>query len=288
MKEIENIQNYLQTLEEIKITIKTSQIKAHVFVNIELLILYWQIGKIVVNKQKQEGWGTKVVKRLSVDLQKEFLNMKGLSYTNIRYMQRFYKNYPDLLICHQPGGKLIKSEEVNYEIVTQIPWRHNIAILDKVRLQEQRLWYAQKTIENGWSRSVLEYHIKTKLYERQAVLEVKTHNFNSTLPAAQSDLAGQLLKDKYNFEFLAINQKDNESKLEQALIDDIVFFILELGIGVRHEAALKSCFLNRREPSMSLDESRDMNKELSRQCNKMLIAWGNIREIKAPLATTAG
>ena len=120
-----------------------------------MLILYWQIGRTIV--EKQEGWGTKITKKLSEDLVKAFPNMKGFSYTNIRYMQRFAEHYPDLLICQQPAGKLegkiFYSDYVN--VILDILWFHDMALLDKVKDQTQRFWYAKKTIENGWSRNVL-------------------------------------------------------------------------------------------------------------------------------------
>ena len=191
-QEIQNTKNYLQTLEDLKSFIKTAQIKAHLSVNKEMLVLYWQIGKIIINRQEKEGWGTKVTKRLSEDLQREFPNMKGLSYTNIRYMQRFAEAYPELeAICLQPIGKLESA-------FISITWSHNETLLDKLDDYEQRLWYAKQTIINGWSRNVLVHQINSDLYSRQAKNDKKINNFKLTLPIEQSDLAEEIIKDKYN------------------------------------------------------------------------------------------
>ncbi len=187
-QEIQNTKNYLQTLEDLKSFIKTSQIKAHLAVNKEMLVLYWQIGKIIINRQEKEGWGTKVTKRLSEDLQREFPNMKGLSYTNIRYMQRFAEVYHDLLICQQIAGKLENNEyfiKDSLSALVNIPWFHNMVLLDKVANQEHRLWYAKQTIINGWSRNVLVHQINSDLYSRQAKNDKKINNFKLTLPLEQ-------------------------------------------------------------------------------------------------------
>ena len=229
-----NTTNYLKTLEDIKQRVKTAQIKAHLSVNREMLILYWQIGKTILDKQKQEGWGTKITRKLSEDLRKEFSNIRGFSYTNLRYMQRFADTYPDLLICPQSVGKLEnKVFYSNYaNLILGIPWGHNREIIDRLETLEKRLWYAKKTIENGWSRNILSLQIKSNLYERQADKEIKTNNFQTTLPENNSDLANDIFKDEYNFDFIdAPNGKLKEARLEKALIDDIIKFLLELGKG---------------------------------------------------------
>ena len=231
-----NTTNYLKTLEDIKQRVKTAQIKAHLSVNKEMLILYWQIGNTILDRQEQEGWGTKITQKLSEDLKKEFPNMKGFSYTNLRYMQRFAKTYKNLLICHQAEGKLKNSSQIFYaqyaNIILGIPWRHNTEIIDKVKDKSKRLWYAKQTIKHGWSRSVLEYQIRVNLYDKQAIKEIKTNNFEITLPNQTSDLAREIFKDEYNLEFVENSQGDlKERQLENALIDDIIKFLTELGKG---------------------------------------------------------
>ncbi len=142
------------------------------------------------------------------------------------YMQRFADAYPDLLICHQLGGKL---EKHPLNVIINIPWRHNTELLDGVKDYNQRLWYAEETIKNGWSRNVLMHQIKSDLYKRQ-VASTKTHNFHLTLPSPQSDLAANLLKDEYNFDFLR-GRDFKEKELEDHLTENIVKFLLELGKG---------------------------------------------------------
>ena len=160
--------NYIQVLDQIKSNIKTAQIKASLSVNQEMLILYWNIGRLILDQQNKEKWGAGIVRALSKDLQVEFSSMKGLSYTNLRYMQRFAKTYPDLL-CQEPLGKLGHP-------ILNITWYHNLALLEKAKTNEQRLWYAKKTIENGWSRNVLAIQIEGQAYDRQALDQKKIHN----------------------------------------------------------------------------------------------------------------
>ncbi len=213
--------SYLQFINELKDQIKTARIKAHLAVNRELVLLYFRIGKSILEKQEEEGWGTKIVQRISHDLSIAFPEMTGLSHTNIRYMQRFAEFC--ISICPQPAGKL---EELP---LFGIPWGHNREIIDSIKDLEQRLWYAEQIIKNGWSRNVLMHQIKSDLYSRQATLN-KTHNFDLTLPNPQSDLATDLLKDEYNFKFLR-GSNFKEKELEDHLTDNIVKFLLELGKG---------------------------------------------------------
>lgn len=213
--------SYLQFINELKDQIKTSRVKAHLAVNRELVLLYFKIGKSILEKQKEEGWGTKITQRISHDLSTSFPEMTGLSYTNVRYMQRFAESC--ISICPQLVGKL---ENLPF---FDIPWGHNREIMDSIKELDQRLWYAGQTTQNGWSRNVLMYQIKSNLYSRQTTLN-KTHNFDLTLPNPQSDLATDLLKDEYNFEFLrGVDFKEKE--LEDHLTENIVKFLLELGKG---------------------------------------------------------
>ena len=204
-------ENWLRRLKE---RIRTAQVKAALAINQEMILLYWQIGRSILEQQQQEGWGTKVVERLAQDLRKEFPNIKGFSRSNLGYMKAFGEAYPDEAIVQRCVGK--------------IPWRHNLALIDKLKTQEQRLWYAEKTTENGWSRDVLVYQIESNLFQRQGGAIT---NFDRTLPQAQSDLANQLIKDPYSFEFLPVQEDAQERELEQSLVTHIRDFLMELGVG---------------------------------------------------------
>lgn len=202
---------FLQTLKE---RISSAQVRAALAVNRELVLLYWQLGCDILSRQQQQGWGAKVIDRLAKDLQKSFPEMKGFSRTNLLYMRAFAAAYPDEQFVQQAAG--------------QIPWFHNCTLLDKVKDPQARRWYIEQTIQNGWSRSILTHQIGVDLYHRQGVA---TTNFSKTLPAPQSDLAQQVLKDPYNFDFLSLGKEAQERDLEAALVDHIRDFLLELGVG---------------------------------------------------------
>ena len=206
-----------------------------------MLVLYFQIGRTIVKKQEKEEWGTKVIEKLAQDLRSEFPQMKGFSTRNLKYMRKFADNYPNLLltkgadeIVQQPVAQIENVHFINDKLgaFLNIPWGHNLIILEKVSDKEQRLWYARKTIENGWSRNILLLQIKSNLYQRQAIKEVKTNNFGITLPNQTSDLANDIFKDKYNFEFINNPpERLKERQLEKSLTDDIIKFLTELGKG---------------------------------------------------------
>ena len=206
--------NYDEFLHSLKERIRQSQVRAALAVNQELVLLYWQIGQDILQRQSQEGWGTKVIEKLAKDLKAAFPEMKGFSRTNLLYMRAFAKAYSD--------------EQIVQQLVGQIPWGHNVRILDAVKNYDERLWYIQQTIENGWSRAVLEYQIESKLYQRQGQAIT---NFDQALPQPQSDLAQQILKSPYNFDFLSLGKEAVERDLERALIAHMRDFLLELGVG---------------------------------------------------------
>ena len=208
-------QGYFSLLQDLKDSISTARIKAHLAVNREMIILYWNIGKKILERQTKEGWGTKVIENLSKDLRTDFPEMKGLSYQNISYMRQFVLEYDNDFTFLQQG-------------VGEIPWGHNIVIFSKIKEIDQRLWYVRKSIENGWSRNVLNIQIQTDLYTREGK---SLNNFALTLPAPQSDLARQIIKDPYNFEFLNIQGRVAEYELESSLVGNIKDFLLELGSG---------------------------------------------------------
>ncbi|MGI0494317.1 PDDEXK nuclease domain-containing protein [Alkalinema pantanalense CENA528] len=205
---------YEQTLLDLKRRIRSAQVRAALAVNQELLLLYWQIGKTILEQQQREGWGTKVIDRLARDLKQEFPSLGGLSSRNLKYMRAFADAYPD--------------SEFVQRCVAQIPWRHNLVLLDKLKRPEERVWYAQQALENGWSRDVLALQVESDLYRRQGNAVT---NFDRTLPQPQSDLAQQLIKDPYHLEFLTLGKDAQERDLETALITHIRDFLLELGVG---------------------------------------------------------
>lgn len=206
--------NYAAILQSLKSRIRTAQLKAALAVNRELVLLYWNMGQDILARQKAEGWGSKVIDRLAKDLQEEFPGVKGFSSRNLKYMRTFAQAYPD--------------EQIVQEVLAQITWYHNIALLDKLKDPQQRLWYAQQAAIYGWSRDVLAIQIETGLFQRQGGAIT---NFERTLPPEQSDLSHQLLKDPYNFEFLTISKDAQERDLERALVDRIRDFLLEMGVG---------------------------------------------------------
>jgi len=206
--------SYIAFLDDLKTRIRSAQVKAALAVNRELILLYWQIGQEILSRQQAEGWGSKVIQRLAQDLKREFPDIKGFSRTNLLYMRAFAEAWPDEQNVHQLGG--------------QIPWRHNCVILDKVKDAQERQWYIQQTIEHGWSRSILTAQIESGLYQREGGAVT---NFEYTLPPPQSELAHQIVKDPYNFDFLTI-AKDAETKdLKRALVAHMRDFLLELGVG---------------------------------------------------------
>lgn len=206
--------DYASFLRNLKERIRQDRLRVVLASNATLIILYWDIGREILKKQANEGWGAKVIDRLSADLGKTFSDMKGFSPRNLKYMRAFAEAWPDKSIVQR--------------VIAQIPWRSNLALLDKLKKTEERLWYAGKTLEYGWSQPVLIHQIELRLYERQGKL---VNNFQKVLPPADSDLARQAFKDPYVFDFLGTAAAFHEKEIEQALIDHIQRFLLELGQG---------------------------------------------------------
>lgn len=206
--------NYNRFLADLKRRIATSQVRAALALNAELVLLYWRIGRDILQEQEQHGWGAKVIERLSGDLRAAFPEMKGFSPRNLKYMRQMAQAYPD--------------EPFVQQVVAQIPWGHNVRILDAVADPSAREWYMRHTVEHGWSRAVLIHQIESRLHERQGKALT---NFERTLPAPQSDLARQILKDPYAFDFLTLEPDAHERHLERGLLDHIRQFLLELGVG---------------------------------------------------------
>ncbi len=222
-----SIQNqaYKNWLENLKVQIKSVQIKASLHVNKELILLYYDLGRQIVQKQTSSTWGTSVIEQLSKDLQQSFVDISGFSKSNLYAMRQFYLVFSNF---HQAGGNLDTLPLIIQNVCVNIPWRHLVVMMQKVKDNSAMTYYLHQTIENNWSRAVLEYQIETNLYARQGNAIT---NFKNTLPQPESDLAQALLKDSYNFEFLTLSSKVKELELEQKLIENITHFLLELGKG---------------------------------------------------------
>lgn len=207
-------EGYADWLVELKTRIHTAQQRATLAVNRELVLLYWQIGRDILARQTEQGWGAKVIERLAHDLRTAFPEMKGFSRANLMYMRAFAKAWPDAGIVQQPVG--------------QLPWGHNLVLLTQLKDPQQRLAYAQSAITHGWSRNMLNIHIETRLLERSGKAVT---NFETRLPKPQSDLARESLKDPYRLDFLGLGREAGEREIENALVKHVTEFLLELGAG---------------------------------------------------------
>ena len=219
--------SYAAVLEDIKKHIRTAQFRAASASSRELIELYWYIGRSIVERQKVEGWGRSIVERLASDLQKTFPGMAGFSPLNVWRMRAFYLAWTeDLQKLSQP----VTESEVKTlsRLVTEIPWGHNIVLVHRVKDPLARIWYGRMTVERGWSRDILVAQIESRLHDREGKALT---NFRATLPAPQSDLAQQALKDPYVFDFLTLGMDARERELEQGLLDHIQKFMLEMGVG---------------------------------------------------------
>ena len=208
-----NTQEYLSVIENIKSEITATQYRATVHVNTDMLLLYYDIG-CVINEHKL--WGNKFIDNLAADIRIAFPKSKGYSVRNLKYMAKFAETYSE--------------REFVQQVVAQIPWGHNIVLMDKVADMDERKWYIQKLAENGWSRNVLVHQIESRLYQRQ-VLADKITNFERRLPSPQSELAMQTMKDPYVFDFISFKEDMLERDIEQALVRDVTKLLLELGTG---------------------------------------------------------
>lgn len=207
-------ESYFSFIDDIKNEIRNQRIKIVLNANSSLICLYWKIGNAILQKQEEEGWGSKVIDRMSKDLGDAFPDMSGFSPRNIKYMRKFAKCWPDYKIVPQ--------------VVAQIPWRTNRMLLDKLDTQEERLWYAKKVIENGWSSNVLELQIESRLIDR---VGKSVNNFPVALPPSESDMVNQIFKDPYLFDFLGTDMPRREVEIERQLTEHIQNFLLELGQG---------------------------------------------------------
>lgn len=245
---------YAPLLADLKARVRAAQVKAAVAVNRELMLLYWHIGRAISQARQVEGWGANVVERLAKDLAAEFPEMGGFSYTNVKRMRAFFEAYDAIEIGPQAVGQLPDSQardEISPQPMGRLPaaivaqpvrqfedappeplslltWGANILLIEKVKDPAARLWYARKAVEHGWSRAVLTVQIESRLHERSGKAIT---NFARTLPPAQSDMAREVLKDPYTFDFLTLGEAAQERDLERGLVEHVQKLLLEMGAG---------------------------------------------------------
>ena len=228
---------YVNWLADVKARYRQSQIKASVRVNTTMLEFYWSIGRDLVRMRAEERWGTGVVKQFALDMRQAFPNETGFSYTNVKYMKQWYSFYSVRVEKGQRLIGLIDEKEKSQRVVGQlempelfgrVPWGHHIDIVSRCETIDEALFYIKNDIDGGWSRPVLNVQIDGKLFKVQGSAVT---NFDTTLPVPQSQLAKEILKDPYNFDFLTMKPKYDEHDLEEALVSNITHFLLELGRG---------------------------------------------------------
>ena len=214
MSDLTTTPDYRTFLAELKDRVRQAQLRAALSVNQEMILLYWSIGQDILARQATLGWGSKVVPQLAHDLRSAFPEMRGFSERNLQFMRQFAQVWPQEAIVKQLGS--------------QLPWGHNVRLMQKVAAAEPRRWYLRKALEHGWSRDMLVTWIDSDLYARQGAAAT---NFERTLPGPQSDLARQSLKDPYKFDFLTLSADAHERALERGLVQHIRDFLVEMGVG---------------------------------------------------------
>lgn len=207
-------EGYAEWLAEVKQRVHVAQQRAALAVNRELVLLYWQLGRDILTRQTEQGWGAKVIDRIALDLKAAFPEMKGFSPRNLKYMRAFAEAWPDA--------------DFVQGVLAQLPWYHHLALLDKLDTGDDRRWYAAKAIEHNWSRNVLVMQIEINAKTRSGAAIT---NFDERLPKPQSDLARESLKDPYRFDFLGLTDEAQERVIETALVKHVTQFLLELGAG---------------------------------------------------------
>ncbi len=232
--------DYVAFVNDLKARIQSAHLSAARAVNRDLILLYWDIGRGIVERQKTLGWGESVVELLARDLQAAFPEMRGFSARNLWYVRRLFAEYAEPVILQQlaaeltyqtvGGGSELEVLAKLQQLAAEIPWGHHMLLMDRIPDAKTRLYYLRATAQLGWSRNVLLNQIKAQAYER-AVLEKKTHNFAMALPEYFAEQADEMLKSRYNLEFLGIAQPMRERELEDRLIGRLQQFILELGYG---------------------------------------------------------
>ena len=220
---------YNELLDSISQRVELGRRAATTAANRELIATNWAIGKLILDRQGSEGWGAKVIDRLSADLQSAFPGSAGFSPRNLKYMRAFAEAWPDYAIVQR---------------IAQLPWVHQISLIQKLSDPESRLWYAAAAVEHGWSRNVLVHHIETKRMERSGKA---ISNFGSTLPPVDSDLTQEATKDPYVFDFVAMTDRRNERELESQLVKHVEKFLLELGHGFAYVGRQVRLLINDQE-----------------------------------------
>lgn len=242
--------DYVQWIADIKNRYRNSQIKAAIKVNSALLEFYWSVGRDLAVLKAEERWGSGIVKQFALDMRNAFPEAKGFSYSNVKDMERWYLFYYEQVIKgqqvvdptgmpengHQPGGLIAATEKSHQvggllempEIFGQVPWKHHVYIVSKSKSLDEALFYIDKVVVEGWSRSWLEDQIAHNLYRNQGPAIT---NFDNTLPAPQSLLAKEMLKNEYNLSFITAERVKREKDLEDALVTNVTRFLLELGKG---------------------------------------------------------
>lgn len=232
--------NYATMLKDIKGRIRTAQVKATLAANQEMILLYWDIGSLIAERQKQAGWGAGIIPRLACDIHSDMPEVKGFSERNIGYMVRFAQEYGPHVILQQPVAKLpdasilppavakLGSAAILQPLVAKLPWGHNVLLMEKIKDISARGWYMHAVLQQGWSRDVLSMMIDSRAHERQGKAVT---NFAERLPPVQSDLAQQVLKDPFIFDFLTLEEPFHEHELETSLVKHLEKFLIELGQG---------------------------------------------------------
>lgn len=226
---------YTEWLGDIKTQIHEAQQRAAQALNLQLVSLYWNIGRAILDQQEQQGWGAKIIDRLAKDLRTNFPEMKGFSPRNLKYMRTFYKEWPDAGNCATAAAQIGTDRNSPATVgsflqaaLQKLPWGHHCVLLDKLKTRDEREWYLRKAIEHNWSRNILVMQIESRLLERSGGAVT---NFALTLPKPQSDLARESLKDPYRFDFLGLGEEAQEREIEGALVKHVTDFLLELGAG---------------------------------------------------------
>ncbi len=211
---LEGSPEYGELLNQVKAELRVARVRAARTVNAELVSVYWRIGRMVLIRQDQQGWGSRVIDRLSADLRAEFPTMRGLAPRSLAYMRAFAAAWPD--------------EEIVRQAAAQLPWGHLQVLLDKLNEQDTRQWYAEQAVQHGWSRAVLSHHISSARHRR---VGLAPNNFHDVMPPAESDQTKEILQDPYILDFLALDPDHSERELEDALVARLTHFLAELGSG---------------------------------------------------------
>ncbi len=236
--------SYKDFFQRIKQQISITQVKIATSANQQLLFGYWYIGNMVMYFQEKEGYGAKIFDKLSYDIRREFPDLKGFSVRNIQYMKAFAKQHNHLILNDKSSFTLpenTSSQEVQQgvallenmflqNVISKVTWSHHLILMNKIKDLDERVWYIEKSLENSWSKNILDIQISLNLYQRQ-VKATKVSNFNLTLPRPHSDLANYMMKDPYIFDFISASKKANERDIENQLVQHITHFLLELGQG---------------------------------------------------------